>query len=52
MKKTIQETKVVGCKLPIAECEAIRAVAEREGMTVNKWLKLVLREALEQKRVA
>lgn len=41
-----ESIKVVGCKLPLAECEAVRAAAEREGKSVNAWLQDVVRAAL------
>lgn len=41
-------TKVIGCKMPKAECEQVRAAAEREGVSVNLWLKRAVREALKR----
>lgn len=43
-----EEHKVVGCKLPLSECDAVQAVARQEGKSVNAWLQALIREALEK----
>lgn len=43
-----EEMKIVGCKLPPCEREAVQAAARQAGKSVNAWLQALIREKLEK----
>lgn len=43
-----EEMKIVGCKLPTGEREAVQAAARQAGKSVNAWLQALIREELEK----
>ena len=43
-----EEMKIVGCKLPTGEREAVQAAARQAGKSVNAWLQALIREKLEK----
>lgn len=47
-KSNHEEMKIVGCKLPAGEREAVQAAARQAGKSVNAWLQALIRDELEK----